>query len=460
MSRNPKVMSSEDFDAPQLYGDKYGYLNNLFRKCLVEGYNQRLDLTSYQVIGDREVEFTFASEHKYNKDQVIKISDVNSDALHAECLVISTTSTSIVCRYYTDLYMAINTSQNNLSGKTIVAPLGFREKFRNEAGDKSAYVIDQDKEECFFVVDDITPTGWQSLVTSATIPPYICPIVYMTDGMSDINTETGKLIAPYDADNPNKYKTEWVYNSSYPRKGIQHFVSYTGLDTNGYNSKSSVTNNKNPAKWKIIGNGRFFWYIYYNKTNNSNYITKMIHGFGKFESTRNNLNYLLFAKSTGGWNGALYDNPYAFHPYGVDSISNNKSSYQSLYPSLVILEKQDKKGIYNPNISVGNSVGSVSPNSSVFISGYINNSYDLNGKIQFNNFTILEDSTSIGFLPSVKWMNQRTKFIRDKIIELKNNSSKKRYMIIDHNACKNSGGETALFTYAFSLEYEDWKNYD
>lgn len=468
MSRNPKYMTSEDFDAPQLYGDKWGYLNNVFRKCLVQGYNERTDLISYEIVGERDVKFTFETPHHYKKDQVLKISFVDNDTLHFECMVIESAELTVVCRYYTDLLITIGTIVSNLEGKSIVAPLGFREKFKNSDGTKTAYVIDQDKEECFFVVDETTPVAWQNLVTSTVVPALINPNVYMCDSMADIDTENGRLIAPFDPANPTRHKTDWVNTSlstTAYRRGLMNFLAYTTINTASTNNK--VAASTTPATWQIIGNGRFFWFIYYNPQVSLAYQNRHIHGFGKFYSKRNSLNYFLIARPFHSTMSNIYSVNESSYPAKGSTVAINANKSPNSYntPAHIVLANNKKTDFLYPDIVVGNTFGTSHTSSSswiVYISGNIKTFYNTNGQVVMTDFNLMEDNTHIGMIPSAKFLFQKTNYIRNIVLNIRTTKNKtKRYVFIEHEGSYSST-TTSIdpHTYAFSLEYEDWKNYD
>ena len=247
MSRNPKYFRSDDYDAPQLYGDQWGYLNAVLRKCLVTGYNGHTDLVAYQIISSSKVQFTYATAHNYTVDQVLQIGSVSNNELQDECVVSSIPDTlNIICEYYTVLLTPIGTSASGLSGTSVVAPLGFREKF--SSGDRSVYVIDQTLEECFLVVDARTPANWTAMVSGSTYPSMVMPNVYMCDGMSDIDTITGSRIVPNDTLYPTRYKDEWTTTTgSYPRKGISTFITYQPISFSSTNTNPTTK----PMKWTI-----------------------------------------------------------------------------------------------------------------------------------------------------------------------------------------------------------------
>lgn len=459
MSRIPKYFTSEDFDAPVLLGDAWGYLNNVFRKCLVEGYNQRLDLSSYTIIDNKSVRFTFDTAHNYRQYQVLKISDIGNNELHDECMIESVTDLTITCSYYKELYTPIDTNTGSLTGKSIVAPLGMREKWRD--GDRSVYVVDQEVEECFLTVDARTPANWTALVTGTTYPASITPVVYMTDGMSDIDTVTGSKIVPYDETYQTRYNTEWLGGTSnnMPHKGIGYFQSYYKI--NGGGVTNTIAQAATKGKWKIIGNGRFFYLI----TESNMYTDRMnICFFGKFKSDRNSLNYALqYSSVLHSYN--QYTDSYIFNPQdtGTTSISNSKSvgTYSTFRDSELLADSKNISKV-RFNINVGYSqveIATSVPNYNR-ISGYSTlNKYDHNGKIQLTDFTILESGNVVGLIPSVKFMNQRLSFIHGLVYKMKSNNINTRYVYITQSSSMNNSN-VVIYTYLFSLDYQDWKNYD
>lgn len=457
MSRIPKYFTSEDFDAPVLLGDAWGYLNNVFRKCLVEGYNQRLDLSSYTIIDNKSVRFTFDTAHNYRQYQVLKISDIGNNELHDECMIESVTDLTITCSYYKELYTPIDTNTGSLTGKSIVAPLGMREKWRD--GDRSVYVVDQEVEECFLTVDARTPANWTALVTGTTYPAVIAPVVYMTDGMSDIDTITGNKIAPYDTAFPIRFNSEWVGTSSTPHKGIGFFISYTRIGGTTTNNKALAATTKN--KWKIIGNGRFFYLItesiYYPDRAN-------IQFFGKFKSSRNSLDYgLLYSSADISHNQYAQGVIIELHPHQTNSISNSNSNYKYSGSNFELLSDIKNVSKVKAGMNVGysqveNAQSYISYNK---ISGNVNlKKYDHNGKIQLSDFTILENGDIVGLIPSVKFLNQNIPYLYGNIYNINVDGESKKYIYIKNESAINGSPLTTTYSYLFSLNYQDWKNYD
>lgn len=459
MSRNPKYFTSEDFDAPALYGDAWGYLNDVFRKCLVEGYNQRIDLNSYMILDNKTVRFTFATAHNYRQHQVVKISDVGNSELHDECMIEKLSEFSITCSYYKNLFSLPDVLTESLTGKSIVSPCGFREKWRD--GDRSVYVVDQENEECFFMVDARTPANWTALATTTTYPVSCTPTVYMCDNMSDIDTITGSRIAPFDPAFPTRFNSEWLGGSSnnIPRKGIGFFISYTQINGNGTNNKALVTTRKN--KWKIIGNGRFFYLItesIYNP-NRAN-----IQFFGKFKSSRNSLDYaILYSSINTNYNQYTDASLSQFHYYLINSISNSMQYDPYSGRNFELLSDSTNGAKIKAGVNVGYSQVEVAQASSTQnkISGLSNlKKYDQNGKIQLTDFTILENGNIVGLIPSVKFMNQNVPYVYGTSYDINVMGVSKKYIYIRHESNVNSAPSTTTYSYLFSLDYQDWKNYD
>lgn len=457
MSRIPKYFTSEDFDAPVILGDAWGYLNNVFRKCLVEGYNQRLDLASYTIIDNKNVRFTFATAHNYRQYQVLKISGIGNDELHDECMVESVTDLTITCSYYKELYTPIDTNTGSLTGKSIVAPLGMREKWRD--GDRSVYVVDQEVEECFLTVDARTPANWTDLATGTSYPAVITPVVYMTDGMSDIDTVTGSKIVPYDELYQTRYNSEWLGGTSnnLPHKGIGFFQSYY---TSGSNTAANtIAQATIKGKWKIIGNGRFFYLI----TESTIYADKLnVYFFGKFKSDRNSLNYALYYGSLlSTYNPYVVNSLYTPLEYVTNSISNSKNIYSYSGRDSELLSDINNIGKTKFNISVGYSQVENSGATGNSISGHSSlRKYDHNGRMQLTDYTVYENGNIVGLLPSVKFMGNRVNFMHGVVYKLKSNNFDVKYVYIYQSSGTNNTTSTATYTYLFSLDYQDWKNYD
>lgn len=456
MSRNPKYFTSDDFDAPVLLGDAWGYLNNVLRKCLVEGYNERTDLTSYEIIDNRTVRFTYATNHNYVIDRVLKLTGLGHTELDSECLIVSVTDLTVTVKYYVDLFIAIGTTAN-VTAKSIIAPLGMREKFRD--GDKSVYVVDQEQEECFFVVDAKTPDNWTALATSTTYPAVISPVVYICDGMSDVDTVTGSLITPYDPANPTRYKDEWMggVGANVPKKGIGFWQSYYAMGNTTTNTKTNATTNK--LTWRIIGNGRFFYYItepFYNNTRGSVFAFGQIKGYSKNE-------YILKYNSVGA-NDSIYNNIGLSSPdiNSTRNISNVNSLHNQYYSSGCDMNLLNDVKIYH---NVGYSILENNRHIySVSVSGKNSSKYNMNGVFSYCDFTYFDGNSVIGYTPSAKFLMNGLLYHGGSVVNIKNtNGVGKRFVFIKHESGFGSGSTSSASTeyqYLFSLDYEDWKNYD
>lgn len=248
MSKYVKYISSDHFGSPELKGDRWGYCVELLRTCLVNGFNERSDLVKFEVLTENTVKYTFTENHNYTEHQTIKISGTAFQELNDDSFILSKTDKEVVVKSYNDLTGLIGQS-NTVTAKSIVAPLGFIEKFTD--GNRSVFTTDEEK--AYFYIDDTKPDNWDATATNTQL---ICPIVYMTDKMTDIDTP-GKYIFPYDSTQPEQYRTRGNVVGGMQRNGIMNFITYGTKTAAGNSSVNRII----PEKWTLIGNGRMFFFI-------------------------------------------------------------------------------------------------------------------------------------------------------------------------------------------------------
>ena len=144
MSKHVKYISSEHYDAPQLLGDRWGYGVKMLRKCLCEGFNERIDITDIEVLDKDHVKITYVSPHRYVAHQTIAVKGTDLFELNNEYFIEAVTELTVTAKSYIDLTSLLNLKLSNLSTvSSKVAPLGFIEKFRD--GNKSAFTTDEEE---------------------------------------------------------------------------------------------------------------------------------------------------------------------------------------------------------------------------------------------------------------------------------------------------------------------------
>ena len=81
--------------------------------------------------------------------------------------------------------------------------------------------------KAYFYIDDRDPvdnvTDWKNAAGNTF---FTCPLVFMTDKMSDIDTVTGRYIFPYDSANPDNYKKRNINGGSYAYRYIHPATIY------------------------------------------------------------------------------------------------------------------------------------------------------------------------------------------------------------------------------------------
>lgn len=465
MSKIPKVYRSTDYDAPKLLGDSWGYINDLFRKCLVTGYNERTDLSSY-TFDSGFITFTFDTAHNYNVDQAIDISGI-STLLDQTCLIKEVVSDKIIkCVYFEDVYLNNGSTSTGLSARAIVSPLGWREKYRN--GDKSVYVVDQEVEDCYYVVDGSTPQEWTNMVTSTTYPPYCMPIVYMCKKIDADGNAVGSMISPFDSDNPTRYNSTWKTDTTaYNRHGIGFVNTYYGVSSQSSNTK--VVAESTAGTWYIIGNGRFFWLFTQTKftgTSGQSGLYVIPYMFGKiYNKHQNDFDYVaMLSTLSASMNQYSSDmaQPHTGHYIGVSPQPYITPRYKAQHP-IYTLSKTNRNTNVRFNVGYGLDYDNLYAKGGWnLISGSSTYKYASNdGSCKIESITLTNEGCILGLVPSIKYLNHSPNLINNMVytISIGGDNTRMLSYIIYGTAASNSGTLSAQ-KFLFSLEYKDWMNYE
>lgn len=461
MSKHVKFYSSDHFDSPVLKGESWGGLVNLLRKVLCEGFNERTDITNINILEYSTAEFIFATPHNYSLHQTIKIENCGEYSLDGEYFITEITELTVIAIANNNISDYNGYALSNLSTVICsVAPCGMQELWND--GNRSVFIIDEAEHpdaQCYFYIDDEQPSDWP-------VRTNIVPLVFITDKMDDINTVTGKRILPYDPEFPNRYKEKSYLSGTNKCTGIWKWQSY-GLRVS---SGNSIPLADIPAKWYIIGNGKFFYY-YFSKENiysGGSYTTQLYH-FGKFKSyvAENNYSYdySLYAMSV----------PKNTENYLITiNTINRNSAYNNFSESTVSYKYSGNIGYYSNGLLsdyLGNKPASnnfIPKNyycknnitTGYMISGENNLIYPnpVNHRLEMSRIDISENGFLRGLLPGLMYLNNNPNFINNSIVKL-NNGGYKYFFNISYVANPGNSTSTAQFTYLISLNYEDWDNY-
>lgn len=456
MSQTIKYISSKHYGAPVIKGDSWGYLVNMLKVVLSQGFNS-CSPTSYNILSANTFQLNYINPHNYSLYQILNTAGFANGLLNTECEVIAIpSSTTLTLKTSNDLTPYIGATGTVSGATSIVAPLGMNIKY--SSGNKAVFTCENPTEECYFYIDDTQPTNWTSGKT-------ICPLVFITDNMSDINTVTGKRILPYSKTYTSAYKTkDWVYNT-FNKTGLWHWPSFL-IKTNS--SSNSAGDQATSLEWHIIGNGRFFWYIV-PQSNSYNGSSYFIGHFGKFYSTLNAKNYALGANSCSSdvsdnndyEVGSFYDrkaitfNNYTAQinkfPVDIGSYSNGLlSDYKGMLPTSCIY--------YPASGAVGNS------NSINFISGQssLHRVNPISNTIDLSSINIYDNSVKRGLLPGCLFINSADPGFFNCSLNIMNDGTNIKKMFYFVGAV-NSGTSNVSFSsqaLLISLDYNDWKNYN
>lgn len=454
MSKFVKVISSDHFGAPPLKGDRWGYCVELLRVSLCEGFNERTDLIKFEVLTSDTVKFTFTTNHMYVTHQTIKTSGISYPELNDDFFIISHTDKEVVVKSYQDLTGIVGQDQSVIA-KSIVAPLGFIEKFKE--GNRSAFTtVDED---AFFYIDDTQPTNWRA--TSEAV--CIAPIVYMTERMTDINTD-GKLIFPMNPTQPTWYKERGYTEGGTTifRNGIMNFCTYP---------VTALANKGNSLQWHVIGNGKMFYLLINN--DNVNYTDSNLHIylFGRYCTTNENYNhypYILHGNTyysnnsnTGVYAAAKASSGYKPLSNFTELASGNfmiVKNAQRYCAGILGIEGEPSIAYYAATKTSMSMVG-------LAISGTIGLYPDkYTRKFFVSSMNIFKDSTTlVGKLPGLLWNFNGNQYVKTYSISKYRYNNKEKYLFninTSHYYSVSTSGTASQTLYNISLDYNDWRNYE
>lgn len=464
MSKYVKYITNTHHGAPQLKGDRWGYCVELLRTCLVTGFNERTDLVKFEVLTPETVKFTFTTDHMYVDNQTIKISGLSFPELNTDFFILSYTAKEVTVKSYVDLTALVGQVQS-VTAKSIVAPLGFIEKFKD--GNRSAFTTDE--EEAFFYIDDTMPSNFNNSANNQAP----APLVYMTDKMSDIDTDVGKYIFPYDDTNPTKYKLRGYSEGTYPMNGLMNFFTHLGGDVN----VKTV-----PINYTLVGNGRMFYFIPESSTAYYN-----IYNFGKFEASnkiKTRYPYTLTANNTyarsavgvyAATNVNNYKPPTNFFKIGTPYNPRNTAGVDGKNLMSGILINYNKKSasvFFTPYSGLTSSWSTMDSDSSgVNVSGCIINKTlfnpdNYNRKYYISRMVINDFYGNVGYLSGLMFVyNGNLLTSKNGTVSQYKFNNKSKFLVNINSRYKmhynsTSTGYEIDTLYNISLDYEDWRNYE
>lgn len=471
MSKNVKYISSKHYGAPQITCH-WGKTIEVLRKSLSEGFNERTDVTLIEILNVRHIKITFATAHNYIENQTVVINGTIFAHLNDEFRVVSNDELTITCEVYKEFDNAqLEIDITTYEGITVkVAPLGFIEKYRD--GDRSAFTTDE--EEAFFYMDDREPTQWPNAFSTNYFPS-MCPLVFMTDSMNNIDDE-GKHVVPFDYINPTRHRTKDWLIGSYKKTGLWNWLTYGshGSGTTGTNGPSRNT----ISHWYIIGNGRFFYFIC-DTIYRINTLHPRIFYFGKPNNNgkSDDLNYIMnntnYSYQTNhDYEDSRISNSGAKYALEVSSIlSNNMHASNMNYSPYGILKINGKPREININCIPQN--GNNVPSGSLFNNSSLTYPDKNTMKIYVSDFYYTYKEGYMGRLSGAKFVYNADANIHNHgiIFKYNRNGVHKKYFCIQgpfpnlQNVTTTSVGVTYDTGYInkvifISLNNEDWYNYD
>lgn len=456
MSKYVKYVSSDHYGVPEMKGDRFGYLVEMLRTVLCTGFNEHGDVISVEVVGNTRFKAKFMTEHNYSINQTIKFTNMPYPELSGESVVYKVDDAfTITLDSYVDLSGIIGSKYENLSNvSSIVAPLGFIEKFKD--GYRSVFTTDEEK--AFLCIDDNTPDNWMGAL-AANRTPLICPIVYMTDKKDDIDTD-GNFILPYDSANPTRYKQRSYLNGSNRQNGIWNWITYglVGGTSTGNNANERSSN----LRWTIVGNGRMFYFIPSIQYTLST-LYPQIYYFGKINSDRDNYGDIPYVLNSAPYTANVYDNNklsstywmYAPTNYDVQSGYNLNSDIGQWSVGVLNINRKSSPIYIKPTIYHGSLLvsGSQSNTKMTYPDQYMKKLYTSKLKVNDNN-------GYIGNLSGLLFVNNINPLFYPHG-SVKDFGNKQVYVVNGtFNSSQTGGNAARQFIYFISLDYKDWYNYE
>lgn len=474
MSKYIKYISSDHFGAPIMKGDRWGYCVEMLRKCLVEGFNEHTDLIRAEVIDVDKVKYTFTTPHNYVANQTIKISGISFPELNGDVFINASDANSVTCTPYTNVSGMVGQVIDNITAKAIVAPLGFKEKFKD--GNRSVFVTDEEMENAYFYIDDREPpTRWKNTTNGNT--NITCPIVFMTDKMTDIDNAIGAIV-PFDTANPDYYKKvdyNPVGGTTAVGMGIWNWITFGISAGTSSNYPNTPAIQQVPIKWEIIGNGRLFYFMPQLLWGGN--IRKYLYSFGKHEeyvkkdSTKFYILTTCISQDQSSTQNGAYSYRRLTYTGGTNPFNNLTLSTYSSYPyQNTDLGKTWQGVLKYKNIPINIYFSPVQVNAGATInllSGSYGNYPDGNTKKYYtsriNAFNLSGDL--IGKMSGMLWTyNSSSLFMSDCSIKyFKYKNKKKKVYIYNNLMCSGTDinpSTSSNYIYNISLEYEDWNNYE
>ena len=320
-------------------------------------------------------------------------------------------------------------------------------------------------------MDDNEPTQWAS-ANAENYFPIICPLVFMTDSMDNINDE-GKYIVPYDVSNQNRHRTKDWLNATYKKTGIWNWTTY-GHYSNANGTLEAARNNI--SHWHIIGNGRLFYFIC--DTYRIADIHPKIFYFGKPNNDvkQNDLKYIMNNTNYAG----------NFNDYSAVRINNSGSKYAFENTELTTATANYSNMNYQPfgalkinNKSVIIGFSPIIQNKINMPSGSLYNDSNMiypdknTMKLFLSDYHINSSEGYIGRLSGAKYVYNADSLIHShrSIFKYNKNGLNKKYFCINgtfpnaHLSYETTVGNNFYSVYInkvifISLNNEDWYNYD
>ena len=468
MSKNIKYISSDHFGSPVMKGDRWGYCVEMLRTCLVTGFNERTDLNKVEVLDSNVMKLSFATAHNYVPTQTIKLSAITYPELNTEVFITSVQGLTITVKSYVDLSGFVGQVLDNINAKSIVAPLGMIEKFKD--GNRSVFTTDEEK--AFLYIDDTTsplPNGY-----------FQCPLVYMASKMSDIDSASGNIF-PYDSANPTRYKEKnWKLPNGNDVTGLLNFMTFGAYK--GSYPPNDATQQQIPIKYSIIGNGRMFYFlpilnisknIFGSQTDKIPYIF----AFGKtyVESNSMNPHVLLGNPIRTDWGSYAVNRvatDYCILPYTNRSSANAivNTDLGGAYSAMLSVNGVPKALNFFPSNQVlltsNGGMESIMISGGGTKSGAYPNPYT--NKYYISKTNLYDNSKNkIGTMSGLMWtQNPSTMMMPNGSISKFRYKGKNKYLYT-YSAFNNTyhnldlaSGWFEVFTYQISLDYEDWRNYE
>lgn len=246
-----QYFTSEQLNAPQMMGDSNGDMLNVLDACLLHGWGEQTATES--VLADGLLTITFGLSHGFLQNQLVIITGLTDGTLNGKKRITSLTPNSITIK-------ADNALSADGAAKVRLAPLDWQSLFGADDPLKRSYRSKSDGVQRVLFLDMSYPNPADYSSTS----PSKRAMVTVCEDMQVLGVPIGDM-----TDNLNRKSTNANGSLFWHQKR---------------SSQPSTSVNATISRWKLVGNGEFFYFIVGWSSHSSldSTLASDIFGFGKY----------------------------------------------------------------------------------------------------------------------------------------------------------------------------------